>query len=361
MMRVAIIGCGKVAEQHAMQISRIPEVLLVGVCDKERLMALQMQERFGAPVATDNLEELIYRARPSVVHITTPPQSHYALAKACIEAGCHVYVEKPFTINSREAEELISFAGAKGLKLTAGHNMQFTLAATRMRRLVASGFLGGPPVHMEAYYGYDLGDPTYAKALLGDKNHWVRKLPGGLLQNVISHAVAKIAEFLEGEDARVTAVGFSSPILKRTGETDMVDELRAIISDGRSTTAYLTFSTGMRPAIHQFRIFGPQNGLEVDEDHQTVIRLRGSSYKSYLEQLIPPFSIAINYAKEGLSNAKALLTQDLHNDMGMKSLMEAFYHSIERDSALPISYREILLTARIMDKIFEQTRPQGDH
>ena len=65
-----------------------------------------------------------------------------------------------------------------------------------MRALVESGYLGGAPVHMESYYGYDLGEPSYARALLGDQQHWVRRLPGKLLHNIISHGIARIAEFL---------------------------------------------------------------------------------------------------------------------------------------------------------------------
>ncbi len=84
-----------------------------------------------------------------------------------------------------------------------------------MRALVKSGYLGGPPVHMESYYCYDLGDPSYARALLGDKNHWVRRLPGKLLQNIISHGIARIAEFLTSDAPQVIAYGFVSPLLKR--------------------------------------------------------------------------------------------------------------------------------------------------
>ena len=67
-----------------------------------------------------------------------------------------------------------------------------------MRALIAQGYLGGPPVHMESYYGYDISD-GYARALLTDPRHWVRRLPGGLLQNVISHGIARLAEFLESQ------------------------------------------------------------------------------------------------------------------------------------------------------------------
>ena len=59
-----------------------------------------------------------------------------------------------------------------------------------------SGFLGTGPVHMESYYCYELSAAGYSGALLGDKSHWVRKLPGKLLHNIISHGMARIAEFV---------------------------------------------------------------------------------------------------------------------------------------------------------------------
>jgi len=99
-------------------------------------------------------------------------------------------------VNTEEAEDLIRTAEARNLKITAGHNAQFSLAALRMRELVKEGFLGSAPVHMESYYCYNLSNASYAKALLGDKNHWVRRLPGKLLHNIISHGSARSQNFL---------------------------------------------------------------------------------------------------------------------------------------------------------------------
>ena len=79
---------------------------------------------------------------------------------------------------------------------------------------------------MESSYCYDLSEPGYAKALLGDRRHWVRGLPGGLLQNIISHGIARIAEFLSTESPHVIAHGFVSPLLRSIGEHDIVDELQ---------------------------------------------------------------------------------------------------------------------------------------
>src|SRR6266496_1492931 len=129
-------------------------------------------------------------------------------------------MEKPFTLNTQEAEELIGLAENNGLKLTVGHDLQYSHVARRMRQLIAAGYLGGRPVHMESYYCYDLSEPGYARALLSDKKHWVRKLPGKLLHNVISHSVAQIAEFLAAESPQVLAYGFVSPLLKSLSEDE---------------------------------------------------------------------------------------------------------------------------------------------
>src|ERR1700746_2413567 len=211
-------------------------------------MAKQLYERFPIRRCFAGVSELLDEAKPDIIHITTSPESHYDIARLCLENGCHAYVEKPFTVHAWQAQELVELAERKRLKLTAGHNYQFTHVARRMRALVNSGYLGGWPVHMESYYCYDLADPSYAKALLGDKNHWLRRLPGKLLQNVISHGIARIAEFLTSDEPQVLAHGFVSPLFRQMNEDEIVDELRVIICEDQRTTAYFTFSTQMKPS-----------------------------------------------------------------------------------------------------------------
>src|SRR5256885_15862781 len=146
MLKVAIVGCGKIADAHASQIQRIKGCEIVGVCDREVLMARQLYERFPVKRYYSDLTELLSDARPDVVHITTPPESHFDIARFCLEQGCHIYVEKPFTVDARQAGRLVNLANEKGLKLTAGHNCQFSHVSRRMRVLIESGYLGGPPV-----------------------------------------------------------------------------------------------------------------------------------------------------------------------------------------------------------------------
>jgi len=354
MLKVAIVGCGKIADSHVLAIQRIKGCEIVAVCDQEPLMARQLYERFPIKSHFSDLTNLLNEARPDVVHITTPPQSHFDIAKLCLESGCHVYVEKPFTLYEEEAKTLIALARERQRKITVGHDDQFGHAARRMRGLVQSGYLGGEPVHMESHYCYGLGESSYATALLGDKRHWVRRLPGKLLQNVISHGLARIAEFLKSESPHVIAYGFVSPLLKSQAETEIVDELRVIICDEERTTAYFTFSSQMRPSLHQFCIYGPKNGLVLDHDQETLIKLRGARFASYAEKFIPPVMIAKQYLGNLSTNLRAFLTNDFHMKSGMKFLIESFYSSIVEDTPVPIPYREIILTSRIMDAIFAQ-------
>lgn len=354
MLKVAIVGCGKIADAHAAQIQRIPNCEIVAVCDREPLMAEQLAERFPVKAHFSDLAEMLEKAQPDVVHITTPPDSHYSIAKLCLEHGSHVYVEKPFTLYEDEAQKLVALANERGLKITAGHDDQFSHVARRMRALIKTGYLGEKPVHMESYYGYELGMTGYAGAILGDKRHWVRRLPGKLLHNIISHGIARIAEHMTGDAPRVIVHGFRSPLLRNLGETEIVDELRVIVADENGATAYFTFSSQIRPLLHQFHIFGGKNGLLLDQDQETLIRLPGARYTSYAEKFIPPVQLARQYFSNLRTNLRTFLKRDFQFKSGMKNLIETFYASIQTGSPLPIPYREILLTARIMDAIFAQ-------
>ena len=354
MLKAAIVGCGKIADAHVSQIMRIKDCAIVAVCDREPLMARQLAERFSIPGHFSDVTELLNSAKPDVVHITTPPESHFSVAKTCLEWGCHVYVEKPFTVNEEQAQELIALANQKNLKITAGHDDQFSHVARRMRALVQSGFLGGAPVHMESYYCYEITNSGYAGALLGDKRHWVRRLPGKLLHNIISHGIARIAEFLKTDSPQVFAYGFVSPLLRSLGETEIIDELRVVICEEERTTAYFTFSSQMRPELHEFRIYGPKNSLILDQDQETLIKINGHRFASYAEKFVPPVTIAKQYLGNLFTNFGTFLGRDFQMKSGMKYLIEAFYRSIQENTPVPIPYREIILTARIMDAIFAQ-------
>jgi predicted dehydrogenase len=356
MLRVAIVGCGKIADQHVEAIGRIPDCSIAALCDLEPLMARQLGERFGVSECFSSVEEMLRASGPDVVHITTPPQSHCSIAYTCLEHGAHVYIEKPFTVTADEAEALICLANRRGLNVTAGHNLQFTPEMLEMRHLVEEGFLSGKPVHLESYFSYDLGDTTYAKGLLGNPSHWVRKLPGGLLHNIISHGVAKLAEFLNDDLIDIIALAGQSPQLKSLKGEQILDELRVLIRDSRGTTASFCFSTQLK-GLNELRLHGPAGSIVVDHVSGTVIRRNHQPCKSYLTYVLPPLRAAREHLRNARINVVNFARQRLYQDFGMKELIERFYNSIGKGDPLPIPYREILLTARIMDEIFAQVYP----
>jgi predicted dehydrogenase len=356
MLKIAIVGCGKIADQHVQAIHRIADCEIVSLCDRELLMAKQLGERFGISGCFSDLKEMLQSTSPDVVHITTPPRSHYLLARQCLQSGSHVYLEKPFTITAREAQSLIDLAENFGLKITAGHNLQFTLEMLETRRLVGEGFIGRKPVHLESHFSYDLGDRSNVDALLGNHQHWVRQLPGQLLHNIISHGIARLAEFLDDEIIEIIAVAGQSPRLRDLGGEEILDELSVLIRDKGGTTAFFSFSTEIK-GLNQLRIWGSTGSIVVDQTSGSVISNRYRAYKSYLTYFIPPLQAARQHFRNARVNVANFLRQRLYQDFGMKALIERFYNSIYSGGTPPIPYREIVLTARIMDEIFAQIYP----
>jgi len=354
MLRIAIVGCGKIADQHVQAIRRLPACEIVSLCDQELLMARQLGERFGVPKCFSDLAEMLEETAPDVVHLTTPPQSHYSLAKKCIESRSHVYVEKPFTVTAEEAKSLIGLAESRELRITAGHNYQFTLEMLEMRRLVQEGFLGGKPVHMESHYAYDLDDLSYVRPILGSRRHWVRQLPGQLLHNVISHGIARLAEFLDDDLSDIVARGHQSAKLKMLRGEEVLDELRVLIRDRSGTTAFFSFSTQIKPGLNQFRICGPRNSILVDQTSGSIIQNKKRSNKSYLTYFLPPLLNAREHLRNAGRNIGLFTGRKLYQDSGMTELIRRFYQSIHLKIPPPIPHRELILTARIMDEIFAQ-------
>ncbi len=353
MLTIAIVGCGKVADQHVQAIQRISDCRIVAVCDREPLMAKQLMERFGISACFSDVNEMLRTASPNVVHITTPPQSHYSIAEQCLKSGSHVYLEKPFTITASETKSLIDFAENCGLKITVGHNYLFTLEMLEMRRLVKDGFLGGRPVHLESYWSYDLGDTSYVGPVLGNRDHWVRQLPGQLFHNIISHGVGKLAEFLHDELTEIIATAHQSEQLRSLVSQEVLDELRVMIRDKSGTTALFCFSTQIR-GLNQLHVYGPANSLVADIITGSLIRRSNRAYKSYLTYFVPPLKNAQEHFRNATRNVANFLRRRLYQDFGAKELIERFYNSIRSGGLPPIPYREIILTARIMDEIFAQ-------
>ena len=112
--------------------------------------------------------------------------------------------------------------------------------------------------------------------------------------------------------------------------------------------------------MNQLRLFGRKNSLMVDHGCGSLIRYVNHADKSYLTYVLPPLRMALEQGRCAYKNVKSFACRELYQDAGMKELIERFYRCIQTNAPLPIPFREILLTVKIMDTIFSQIRCQ-DH
>lgn len=142
MIRVGVLGYGYwgpniVRNFHAHEQS---EVVLV--CDKSLKAADRLRRVYPTIPFTTDENEILNSAKVDAVCVITPVATHYALAKKALEKGKHIFVEKPFTCSSAQAEELIELADRKNLKIMVDHTFLFTGAVRKIRELVDEGALG---------------------------------------------------------------------------------------------------------------------------------------------------------------------------------------------------------------------------
>ena len=352
-IKVALVGCGQIADGHVGEIQKISNATIVGVCDLEPIMAEQLALRFAVPDHYCDFSEMLMSCRPDVVHICTPPASHLSLVKQSVDAGCHVYVEKPLALSYEQSVELINYVEAANLKITIGHNSEFEPPALEMRKLVAGGMLGDP-VHIESWFGYNLSGP-FGQAILGSPEHWVHRLPGKLFQNNINHMLNKVIEFLDDDRPEVIAKAWRSDTAIHYGDIrdDLCDELRVMIR-GETVSAYGTFTSTVKPVAQFARVYGTKNIIEMDFNSRTVVVDSGVTLPSAIGRLAAGFSKSISYGKSSLRNAFRFLKNDYHFFSGMNVLIRQFYQSITENRPVPISSRNMLRIAWIMDEIFSQ-------
>jgi predicted dehydrogenase len=141
-IRIGVIGYGYwgpnvVRNFHARERSQV-----VAVCDKSPKAQKRILHSYPGMVVMSDCQELLTSTEIDAVAIVTPVWSHYELAKAALENGKHIFVEKPFTSSSAQAEELIELAERKNLKIMVDHTFLFTGAVRRIEQFVNDGTLG---------------------------------------------------------------------------------------------------------------------------------------------------------------------------------------------------------------------------
>src|SRR6516165_145873 len=142
MIRIGVIGYGYWGPNIVRNFHTHEDSEVVLVCDKDPNSDSRLNKAHpGIPFTTD-VREVLKSSRIDVVAVVTPVWTHFELAKAALENGKHVFIEKPFTCSVVQAEELIELADRKNLRIMVDHTFLFTGAVKKIRELIDDGSLG---------------------------------------------------------------------------------------------------------------------------------------------------------------------------------------------------------------------------
>lgn len=353
-MNTAIIGCGQIADAHIQELGRLPGIKVTAVCDLNRHMAMQAAARFHVPNCYTDVGTMMKESRPDVVHITTPPASHLPISRTVLEFGSHIYMEKPFTTNYEQAEEIADIAREAGKLICVGHNNAFDPSYLRLVEKRDNGSLG-EIVHLESVMGYNLTGP-FGSIFMNDPNHWLHKLPGGLAQNNISHPLSLILGLMPDEKPEVRAFGYRWRT-ERYGDIrdEFFDEIRASFS-GKRWTANLLFTSHARPMQLYITAYGTKKMACANLVSRTLNLVHGAEMPGPFAKIQWAKRDSTEAGREFLRHLWNLATARLHYFAGMKELFQRFYDSIEGKRDIPIPMSEILRETAVMDEIIHQCK-----
>ncbi len=238
-LKAAVIGVGYLGRFHAQKYQSNPYVDLVGVVDTDAKAAAKVAAEVQSRAYTDYKELL---SQVDLVSIVVPTKYHYAVAKDCFNAGCHVLLEKPVTQTVAEAEELILLADSKGLVFQVGHLERFNPAVMALK-----GVLNNPQFIESHRLSPFKPRGTDVNVVLDLMIHDI-----DILLSLVSHPLKT-----------VNSVGV--PVL-----SEEVDIANARLQFENGCVANVTASRASREAMRKIRIFQQDAYISIDYQSRKI-------------------------------------------------------------------------------------------
>jgi predicted dehydrogenase len=348
-MRVGIIGCGGVAERHIIPLRRLTGVEIVGVADLDEYKGREIARCHGIRNVYRDAESLLREQRPDVVHILTPPQSYKDLSIQAMEAGCHVFVEKPLALNVEEADEMIAASQHHGVTLGVCHNLLFEPAVLKAKELVERGQLG-KVVGVQTFYRAFSG-------IISRKKEWLYKLPGGPIHEPIPHFVYLHMEFLGNVQVLAAQA-------KTTGSDNLTpsEDVWAMM-EGETGLGSMAISTSTKPFRNFLTIHGTEMSVHLDLLNNTLIKYR-SDGKTKLQKVQLNIDQVFQLLATTFSNSVgALLGWRSPMTLGHGTLIQRFYEALRRGSTPPVTCQDGRAVVAALDQIWlklGRTKPPPD-
>ena len=341
--RVGVLGAGYVADYHLRALQLEPDVEIVGIADPDRERARALASRFGVAGAYSNLDEMAAAARPNVIHVLTPPAFHANLAVKALEAGCHVFVEKPMAETAADCERMIEAARRAGRSLSVNHSARMDPIVLEALRRVHAGQLGeilGVDFFRSSGYIPYAGGPDVPPPYRNGSYPF---------QDLGVHALYLIEAFL-GEIGKLHTHYYSTgrdPYL-------MFDEWR-LLAECKKGTGQIYLSWNGNPMQNELVVHGTKGVMHVDCYVQTltVRRLLPMIPKPVLRMLFVMIN-GTSSAWDMVKNFARIATGKLKGNPGIQMAVAGFYDSLRRNVAPPIPAEEGLRMVRLMAAVSEE-------
>jgi predicted dehydrogenase len=217
MIKAGIIGLGKMGLSHAAIVNPHPSVELVAVCDTSSIV-LDAFKKFSKIKVYNDYIRMLDDENLDFVVIATPTKFHYEMVRYALEKGIHIFCEKPFSLTTREGEELVELAERKNLVNQVGYHNHFIGTFRELKRLINAGVIGDL-VHFTG--------EAYGPVVTKEKGGTWRSVPGeggGCLFDYSSHVINLIQEII-GHPVKA-----SGTQLKRIYSKDVEDAVYSILT-----------------------------------------------------------------------------------------------------------------------------------
>lgn len=345
-MKAALIGAGQIAKQHLACLKTLPGVEVAAICDLSPATAEACAERYGIRAWFTDHRAMLEKIRPDVVHITTPPTSHFDLAKDTLEAGAHVIVEKPATTTLEELEFLVRRAKEADRQLIEDYNFVFNRAPQEILRRITSGQFGAV-THVEVLICLDiLGTDGFADP---NSPHPALKLAGGAIADFLPH-LASLAHAFIGPHRTAQTVW-----AKRKPSLLPFDEFRALV-EGERGTAALGFSSSSQPDAFWLRIYAERMQATANL-FETRLTFDGPRN---VPKPLRPFFNGLEEGKTIRRSALATLLRKFKGPgayEGLWELLARTYRALVNGSDLPVTARHIIEVNRMVEALKPRQQP----
>jgi predicted dehydrogenase len=340
-LKCALIGCGAIAREHLAAVAELKNVEVVGLCDLSAARAEATAERFGTKKWYTSYEQLLSETHPDLVHITTPPSSHFSIANACLTAGLNVICEKPITIDYRDFSTLKELATKNKCILMENQQLRFHSSVLRIQDLLSSGELG-ELLDVQIFVAVD----SVAGSPYADRNapHFSLSLRGGIIGDFLPH-IAYLTHVFAG-----SVLDLRTFWTKRiVGSPLPADEFRAFIK-GERASGYVAFSGNAQPGGFWLSVTGTRMRAEAN-----LFELPRMTFRRFRlgEPALMSLADGIIESRDGLKGTVAAFWKKLGGAGsydGLPEIVARTYRAVERKEPQPVPLEEIDEVARLVDR-----------